>query len=106
MLLDRLVDIRSAEADDPDGSATDAAYADAFREAGLDLAPWRPAEAGARIRARPPAVAAGPGGGAGRLGGACAGDVRRTRTGRAAGRRRPARPTPTPGATTSAPPWP
>ena len=56
-LLDRLVDIRSAKADDPDGSATDAAYADAFREAGLDLAALPPAEAGARIKARPPAVA-------------------------------------------------
>ena len=37
-LLDHLVDIRSAENDDPDGAATDAAYADAFREAGIDLA--------------------------------------------------------------------
>src|SRR4029077_7510210 len=37
-LLDRLIDIRSAEADDPDGSDTDAAYADAFREAGIDFA--------------------------------------------------------------------
>ena len=36
-LLDRLVDIRSANADDPDGTATDAAYADAFREAYKDL---------------------------------------------------------------------
>ena len=36
-LLDRLVDIRSAEADDSGGFSTDAAYADAFREAGLDV---------------------------------------------------------------------
>ena len=58
-LLDRLVDIRSAKADDPDGSATDAAYADAFRDAGIDLAALPPAEAGARIKARPtgPALA-------------------------------------------------
>jgi serine/threonine-protein kinase len=55
-LLDRLVDIRSAEADDPDGTDTDAAYADSFREAGIDLATLPPAEAGARIRARPPSV--------------------------------------------------
>ena len=52
-----LVDIRSAEADDPDGSATDAAYAEAFREAGLDLAALSPAEARGQIRARPPATA-------------------------------------------------
>ena len=56
-LLDRLVDIRSAEADDPDGSETDAAYAEAFREAGIDLASLPPAEAGAKIKARPPSVA-------------------------------------------------
>ena len=40
-LLDRLIDIRSAEADDRDGSSTEAAYAEAFREAGLDLGPCR-----------------------------------------------------------------
>ena len=56
-LLDRLVDIRSAEADDPDGDATDAGYAGAFREAGLDPAALAPAEAAARIKARPPGVA-------------------------------------------------
>ncbi len=49
-LLDRLVDIRSAKADDPAGSATDAAYADAFGEAGLALAAWPPAEVGRRSR--------------------------------------------------------
>ncbi len=47
-LLDRLVDIRRAEADDPDGSATDAAYADAFLEAGIDLAACRPPRRGRR----------------------------------------------------------
>ncbi len=56
-LLDRLVDIRSAEADDPDGSVSDNDYADAFRAAGIDLASLTAAEAGARIRARPPSVA-------------------------------------------------
>ena len=58
-LLDRLVDIRSAKADDPDGSATDAAYSGAFREVALDLAVLPPAEAGARIKNRPSAVALG-----------------------------------------------
>ncbi len=56
-LLDRLVDIRSAEADDRDGSDTDAAYTDAFHEAGIDLASLPPAEAGAKVKARPPTVA-------------------------------------------------
>ena len=56
-LLDRLVDIRSAEADDRGGWSTDAAYADAFREAGLDVAALPADEAAKRIRARPPAVA-------------------------------------------------
>ncbi len=56
-LLDRLVDIRSAEADDQDGSISDRDYADAFREAGIDVARLSPAEAGARIKARPPSVA-------------------------------------------------
>jgi serine/threonine-protein kinase len=59
-LLDRQVDIRStrsARVDDPGGSATDAAYADAFREAGLDLDALDPAEVGARIRTRPGRVA-------------------------------------------------
>ena len=56
-LIDRMVDIRSAEADDRDGSDTDAAYADAFREARIDLASLTPEEAGARIKARPPSVA-------------------------------------------------
>jgi serine/threonine-protein kinase len=58
-LLDRLVEIRSAEADDPSGSATDAAYAAAFREAGIDLTKLEPAKAAAKIKARPPSVALG-----------------------------------------------
>jgi serine/threonine-protein kinase len=58
-LLDRLVEIRSAEADDPGGSATDAAYAAAFREAGIDLVRLTPAEAGAKIMARPASVVPG-----------------------------------------------
>ena len=49
-LLDRLVDIRSAEADDQDGSISDRDYADAFREAGIDVARLSPAEAGAGSR--------------------------------------------------------
>jgi serine/threonine-protein kinase len=56
-LLDELIDIRSAEADDRDGSATDANYTVAFREAGLDVTALPPAEAGAKIRARPATVA-------------------------------------------------
>ena len=56
-LIGRLVDIRSAEADDRDGSVTDHDYAGAFREAGIDLASLTPAEAGAKIRARSPSVA-------------------------------------------------
>src|SRR6516165_4430906 len=56
-LLDRLIDIRSAKADDEDGSSTDADYADAFRSADLDIAALPPAEATARIKGRPPAVA-------------------------------------------------
>ena len=56
-LLDELIDIRSAEADDRGGSATDANYASAFREAGLDVTALPPGEAGAKIRARPARVA-------------------------------------------------
>jgi eukaryotic-like serine/threonine-protein kinase len=56
-LLDRMVDIRSAEADDRDGSATDADYGDAFREAGIDVANLPPAKVGARIKDRPPSLA-------------------------------------------------
>jgi serine/threonine-protein kinase len=56
-LLDRLIDIRSGRVDDWDGYATDAGYADAFRAAGLDIVALSPAEAAARIKGRPPAVA-------------------------------------------------
>jgi serine/threonine-protein kinase len=55
-LLGKLVEIRSANADEPDGSITDANYAEAFREAGIDIATLTPAEAGAKIHARPMAV--------------------------------------------------
>jgi tetratricopeptide (TPR) repeat protein len=58
-LLDRLVEIRSAEADDPGGSATDAAYAEAYRKAGIDVTRLTPARAGAKIKARPKSVVAG-----------------------------------------------
>jgi hypothetical protein len=57
VLLDRLLEIRSAKADADDGTATDADYAEAFREAGIDLAALSPAEAGAKVRQRPTAVA-------------------------------------------------
>jgi tetratricopeptide (TPR) repeat protein len=55
-LLAELADIRSAESVDAHGMETDAEYADAFREAGMDLEALPPAEAGAKIRARPDAV--------------------------------------------------
>jgi hypothetical protein len=56
-LLDTLVDIRSAEADDRGGWGTDLAYADAFRVAGLDVA-GRPApEVAAAIRGQAATVA-------------------------------------------------
>ncbi len=51
-LLDRLVDVRSAEADDRGGSISDLAYSDAFRDAGLDVSGLPPAEAAAAIRSR------------------------------------------------------
>ena len=56
-LLRAVVDIRSAEADDPNGSASDAAYAGAFRDAGLDLDALGPEAAAAKIRTRPAGVA-------------------------------------------------
>jgi serine/threonine-protein kinase len=56
-LLDRLVEIRSGEADDQGSSLIDRDYADAFRQAGIDFAALTPAEAGARIRTRPLSVA-------------------------------------------------
>jgi serine/threonine-protein kinase len=57
-LLDRLVEIRSTKFDKP-VAATDAAYAAAFREAGIDMTKLTPAEAGAKIKARPPSVVRG-----------------------------------------------
>jgi serine/threonine-protein kinase len=61
VLLDKLVDIRSAKADnindDLHGDQTDADYTEAFRDAGFDLTALPPAEAGARIKARPPGIA-------------------------------------------------
>ena len=56
-LLREVVDVRSAEADDPDGSASDVAYAQAFRDAGIDLDKLEPEAAGAKIKARPASVA-------------------------------------------------
>ncbi len=56
-LLDQLVDIRSAEADDRGGFGTDTAYADAFRAAGLDVAALPTTDLAAKIRSRPPEVA-------------------------------------------------
>jgi eukaryotic-like serine/threonine-protein kinase len=58
-LLDRLVEIRSAEADDLTGSITDKAYAEAFGDAGIDPATLTPADAAAKIKARPPSLALG-----------------------------------------------
>ena len=45
-LLDEVVDIRSSEVEDLDGSATDAAYGDAFRNAGLDMVNLAPRRRG------------------------------------------------------------
>ena len=56
-LMDDFVDIRSAKADDPDGSATDAACAEAFRAAGIDVDVRPASDAGAAIAARPAPVA-------------------------------------------------
>ncbi len=56
-LMDRLVDIRSAEADDQGGWSTDKDYAEAFRRAGLDIDRLSTDEAARRIRDRPPEVA-------------------------------------------------
>jgi len=53
--LDKLIDIRLAKTDDRDGSASDANYAAAFREAGLDVTHRPPAEVGAEIKSRPAA---------------------------------------------------
>src|SRR5262249_27075201 len=55
-LLREVVDIRSAEADDPDGSASDANYARAFCDAEIDVDVLGPKSAGATIKARPVGV--------------------------------------------------
>jgi tetratricopeptide (TPR) repeat protein len=55
-LLQDLIDIRSAKADDAQGTETDASYGSAFHEAGLDLTKALD-RAGAIIRAKPAAVA-------------------------------------------------
>ena len=49
-LLDKLVDIRSAKADDPDGSITDRDYAEAFRDAGIEFVGLRRPRRGRRSR--------------------------------------------------------
>ena len=56
VLLEKLIDIRSAKADDPDGSATDIAYSEAFRAAGIEVDGADAQQAGARIAARPESV--------------------------------------------------
>jgi Flp pilus assembly protein TadD len=55
-LLAKLVEIRSAKAEDLDGSMTDMEYANAFAEAGIDTAALAAAEVGAKIQARPATV--------------------------------------------------
>ncbi len=55
-LLAALVEIRSARSDDPDGTLTQIAYEDAFREAGINIATLTPAEAAAKIQGRLPAL--------------------------------------------------
>jgi serine/threonine-protein kinase len=57
-LLDRLVDIRSAEVDDLSGIGSDTAYATAFREARIDPDSLDPGTSAERIKSRPPATAA------------------------------------------------
>jgi Flp pilus assembly protein TadD len=56
-LLDRLAEIRSQRGDEFSKADTDADYTRAFREYGIDVEALDPAEAAARIRSRPPAVA-------------------------------------------------
>ena len=55
-LLDTLADIRSARGDDLSGTVTDMRYADAYRQAGIDLDAVAPADAAAIIRAWPAAT--------------------------------------------------
>ncbi len=56
LLLEKLIDIRSAYADDPDGSATDIAYLEAFRAGEVDVDRITSQTAAARIAARPESV--------------------------------------------------
>jgi serine/threonine-protein kinase len=57
-LLDHLAEIRGTRPENHEGAAADAAYAAAFREAGLDLDALAPAAAVALIQARPDVPAA------------------------------------------------
>jgi serine/threonine-protein kinase len=56
-LVRAIVDIRSAWADDADGSASDLAYSAEFRDAGIDVDKLGPEAAAALIQKRPPSVA-------------------------------------------------
>jgi serine/threonine-protein kinase len=56
-LLREVVDIRSAEADDPDGSASDASYGRAFRDAGIDVDALGSEAAARKIKGCPASVA-------------------------------------------------
>jgi tetratricopeptide (TPR) repeat protein len=58
VLMEKLVDIRSAKADDPDGTISDRDYAEAFRAAGIDVEALSPEKAGDLIKSRPAPVAA------------------------------------------------
>ena len=59
-LLAKLDDIRTSRHEDSDGSGADSSYADAFRDAGLDMAVLTSGDAGtAQIRDRPVAVRIG-----------------------------------------------
>ena len=58
-LLAKLDDIRTSRHQDSDGSGADSSYADAFRDAGLDLAVLTSGDAAAQIRDRPVAVRIG-----------------------------------------------
>jgi tetratricopeptide (TPR) repeat protein len=55
-LIQTVMEIRADKSKDPFGSAGDAAYAKAFRDAGIDIDSLGPDAAAARIRARPPRV--------------------------------------------------
>jgi serine/threonine-protein kinase len=56
-LLAHLVDIRSAKVDDASGIGTDVAYANAFRDAGIDPDRLTQEECAAGIKSRPPTTA-------------------------------------------------